>query len=69
MIMHVEHRSQYYNNPDAKGFILYGQIDGVTVYEKGRGSSQDAPFPSYQDACAFMYLYGDNIRAAVSQTV
>ena len=54
LVFGIEQRSKYYNNPEAEGFIVYGQRHGETVVEFGRGSELDHPFKTREAAELFV---------------
>ena len=51
--IYIQHRRTYFNNPDAKGFIVYGVKDRSIVFEFGRGSSLDHEFKTRKQAELF----------------
>lgn len=57
----VTPRSVYFNNPEGTGFIVSLVVNGHTLYERGRGSSQDRPFRTQREGIDFIELYGSNI--------
>jgi hypothetical protein len=57
----ITHRSAYFNNPDATGFIMSLVVDGHTLYERGTGSMHDKPFGTQREGVEFVELYGSNM--------